>query len=166
MKSFGFIKLGTGLKSADDFKDAIVDKGFKIYLRRSDMDISVSDQEINLELFIVNIPELELKGEILTIENIYKKTKDKFNLDVCPLEVGLQLRIQYENQPLGEWLVIATELIRNSDGILKLFVVEYASCTISLGRNRFLPSIGIFEIPVESSFNPEAQFVFCKKVIK
>ena len=45
-------------------------------------------------------------------------------LELCPAEVGPGLRLAYENQPLGERLIIATKPFTNSGNDLDLFVME------------------------------------------
>ena len=44
---------------------------------------------------------------------------------LCPNEVGPQLRLQYADQPKGEWLRIAMEAITASDGYRRLFSVGH-----------------------------------------
>lgn len=57
-------------------------------------------------------------------KDIYEAAKNQ-GLDLCPAEVGPQLRLQYTDQPSGEWLVIAMEPIKDSGGVLDLFYVRH-----------------------------------------
>lgn len=45
-------------------------------------------------------------------------------IELCPPEVGPQLRLQYQDQPLGEVLWIAMERIAGSDGHSRVFNVK------------------------------------------
>ena len=45
----------------------------------------------------------------------------------CPAEVGLQLRLQYPNQPKGEWIMVAMDAVSDSLGALCVFRVEHDS---------------------------------------
>ena len=71
----------------------------------------------------------------------------------CPVEVGPQLRLQYLDQPYGEWLVIAMEPIADSGGDLELFNVYHGDGGRWLGS--FCGSPGFV-------WNGVYQFVFCK----
>ena len=130
-KVFKTIKLGTGLKTADDFHKSFKDNGFRI----GDWGVNdilgkpaftVATEETELDLVVVSVAELGFKNGA-TSEQIYARAKE-LGLDLCPAEVGPQLRLQYKDQPNGEWLIVAMEPITVSDGDLKLlFIVRRRS---------------------------------------
>ena len=125
-KTWRTLKLGTGLKIADDFRTA---------LKKADCNIgewgnnilgqpafTVADMETEVELVIASGTDLGFKGSA-TRADIYKRAQE-LGLDLCPNEVGPQLRLQYTDQPNGEWLLIAMEPITDSGGDLDVFRVE------------------------------------------
>lgn len=119
------LKLGTGLKTADDFRKAlkkigsIGDWADDILGKPAFM---ASDTESEVELVVRSVEELGFKDGA-TREQIYNRAKE-IGLDLCPAEVGPQLRLQYKDQPKGEWLLIAMEPITDSHGGLRVFRVE------------------------------------------
>lgn len=119
------IKLGTGLKSADDFRKAITASGMKIGDWANDIlgkpEFTAISQETELGLVVVSVAELGFKKGA-TREQIYNRAKER-GLELCPAEVGPQLRLQYVDQPLNDRLVIGMEPIRHSDGFLYVFNV-------------------------------------------
>ena len=66
-----------------------------------------------------------------TTEQIYKKARE-FGLELCPTEVGPLLRLNYPDQPNGEYLFVAMETIKTSDGSSRVFGV------IRVGGERWL----------------------------
>ena len=122
------IKLGSGLKTADDFRRSLKDNGFKLGDWANDIlgkpAFTVATEETEIDLVVVTVAELGFKNGA-TREQIYARAKER-GLDLCPAEVGPQLRLQYKDQPTGEWLVIGMEPITFSVGSLLLFHVERA----------------------------------------
>lgn len=57
-----------------------------------------------------------------TLAEIYHRA-DKNKLDLCPPEVGPQLRRQYTDQPSGDALLIGMEPIKSHDGSNRIFEV-------------------------------------------
>ena len=121
------IRLGTnGLKTADDFRKFLKDNGFSIGDYANDIlgkpTFTAAAEEIELDLVVASVAELGFKNGA-TREQIYARAKE-LGLDLCPAEVGPQLRLQYKDQPNGEWLIVAMEPIAGSVGGLELFGVE------------------------------------------
>ncbi len=126
-KTWKTIKLGTGLKSADDFRKEVVEAGMKIGDWANDIlgkpAFTATTSETEVELVVASVAELGFKDGA-TRKDIYVRAQE-LGLDLCPPEVGPQLRLQYTDQPKGEWLVIAMEPITDSDGDLNLFHVGH-----------------------------------------
>ncbi|MEI8339074.1 MAG: hypothetical protein WCF94_00210 [bacterium] len=122
------IKIGTGPKNAGDFRKVLKKAGSNIsdwandILGKSAFEASVSTTENEVDLVNLSVRELGFK-EGASIKEIYEQAI-KLGLDLCPAEVGPQLRLQYQDQPRGEWIIIAMEPITDSDGDLEVFHVE------------------------------------------
>lgn len=121
------IKLGTGPKNADDFRKAIKDCGMKIGDWANDIlgkpEFTVTTGETEVDLIKVTVAELGFK-EGARRDQIYDRAKE-LGLELCPPEVGPQLRLQYKDQPNGEWILIGMEPVRDSDGYLSVFGVGH-----------------------------------------
>ena len=126
-ETWKIIKLGTGLQSADDFRKEVVKAGMKIGDWANDIlgkpTFTAYESLTEVELVVCSVAELGFKDGA-TRKDIYIRAQE-LGLDLCPPEVGPQLRLQYTDQPKGEWLVIAMEPITDSDGHLNLFRVAH-----------------------------------------
>ena len=124
-KTWKTIQLGTGLQTADDFRKEVVKAVMKIGDWANDIlgkpAFTATTSETEVELVVASVAELGFKDGA-TRKDIYVRAQE-LGLDLCPPEVGPQLRLQYTDQPKGEWLVIAMEPITGSDGNLSLFYV-------------------------------------------
>jgi len=122
-KTLMTVKLGTGLKTADEFRSAFEKDGRRISDWASDIlsKITVATKETELELVIASVAELGFKKGA-KYSDICDRIKE-LGYDLCPAEVGPQFRLQYENQPNGEWLRVAMDPIKDSDGGLRVFHV-------------------------------------------
>ena len=121
------IKLGN-YKNADEFRKALKKNGFKIgdwandILSKPAFTVAGASEEI--QLVNVSVADLGFKNGA-TYKDICTKAKE-LGLELCPNEVGPQLRLQYKDQPKGEWLRIAMEPIIDSGGHLGIFnIVHY-----------------------------------------
>lgn len=122
-KVFKTIKLGTGLKTADGFRKSLEDNGIKVSSWTNDIlgksTFTVATKEVEIDLVVRSVAELGFKDGA-TRHQIYNRANE-FGLDLCPAEVGPQLRLQYKDQPNGEWLIVAMNPIAGSNGDLRLF---------------------------------------------
>lgn len=124
-KAWKTIKLGTGLKTAEDFRRALHDGGFGLTDWASDIlgkpAFVAATEETEIDLVRVMVAELGFK-EGARCDQIYERAKE-LGLELCPPEVGPQLRLQYQDQPNGEWVLVGMEPIRASDGRPDVFDV-------------------------------------------
>lgn len=132
------IKLGTGLKTADDFRRALKQAGCKLGDWGNDVlgqrAFTASETETDADLVVVSVAELGFKDGA-TRADIYTRAQE-LGLSLCPAEVGPQLRLQYTNQPKGEWLLVAMEPIAGSVGSLGVFLVGHDGYGLWLHGNR------------------------------
>jgi hypothetical protein len=118
------VKLGTH-KSVKDLSKALTDGGFRIgdYAAQIFKKTAIAEIETHIELVLVTVAELGFT-KATRRDAIYDRAKE-LGLDLVPAEVGPQLRLQYTDQPLNEWMVMAMEPIADSDGRLRVFFVEH-----------------------------------------
>lgn len=124
------IKLGTGLMTADDFCRAIKKMGYHISGSANNIldnrAFTVADKGTEVDLVVISVADLDLNntnGNGTMRKDIYRRAK-KLGMKICPPEVGPQLRLQYQDQPMSELLVIGMKPINVSDGHPRLFRVE------------------------------------------
>jgi len=134
-KTWRTVKLGTGLKIANDFRKAIKQSGMEISEWGNDLlgksAFTVSSEEVEVELINVSVAELGFKYKA-TYKDICVRARE-LGLDLCPNEVGPQLRLQYNDQPKDEWLLVAMEAITDSNGSLRVFHVKRDDGGLCLG---------------------------------
>ena len=69
----------------------------------------------NVELFTVSVAELGFKTDTASLADIFARAK-QLGFGLAAAEVGPQLRLQYFDQPIGEFLIIGMEPIRTWTG--------------------------------------------------
>ncbi len=77
---------------------------------------------------------------------------NQLGLDLCPPEIGPELRLQYDNQPAGERVYVAMKPIAAKDGEPRIFVVEHSPAGLSLDAARARP---------DDQWAAKDLFVFC-----
>lgn len=129
------ITVGSGTRTAHDFREAILRNGRTISddaneLLRS-IDFSKTGNETELKLVLVTVSELGFKvldeegvKACYKISEIYNRAQ-KLGLTLCPAEVGPQLCLQYADQPKGEHLTIGMHPVFCSDKLFRHFYVDH-----------------------------------------
>src|SRR3989338_9444069 len=135
LKTFKTINLGTGLKTADYFRKSLRDSGNKVSSEANGIlgnyAFTVAVKKIKIDLAIKSVGEIGFKDGA-TRQKIYGRANE-LGLDLCPAEVGPQLRLQYKDQPEEEQLIVAMNPIAVSGGALELFFVERDDSGLWLG---------------------------------
>lgn len=135
LKVWKTIKLGTGLKTADDFRKFLEENGFRLSDLANEIlgkaAFTVTTEETEVDLVKVTVAELGFKKGAGR-NQVYERAKE-FGLKLCPPEVGPQLRLQYQDQPNGEWVSIGMKPITDSVGDPFVFRVGYPSGGFWLG---------------------------------
>jgi hypothetical protein len=94
-----------------------------------------------IDLVIRSVAELGVEGEAASLADVYNRARI-LGLALCPAEVGLQLRLDYANQPLGEVLHIAMEPVATYAGDLTILALMNAGTGPLLigsdGRSEFM----------------------------
>ena len=102
------------------------DRGFNIGNWADDIlgkpAFTAATEATEIDLVKVTVAELGFKKGARR-DQIYERAKE-LGLELCPPEVGPQLRLQYHDQPNGEWLFIGMKPIADSVGNLLVFSVE------------------------------------------
>ena len=83
---------------------------------------TVSSQALQVELVTVSPAQLGLTSDTVTLANVYARAR-QLGFEIAAAEIGPQLRIQYLDQPMGEFLTIGMEPIRTWGGELVILNV-------------------------------------------
>jgi len=113
---------------------------------------TLSRSKAELNLVVVSVVELGLSEETSSLENIYSRAHE-LGLALAPADAGPQLRLQYFDQPVGEFLHVGTEPIKakRGDGDI-LIVANGGAGLLLLGE----------EVRANLQFYPSSQFVFVR----
>jgi hypothetical protein len=108
--------------------------------------ITLSSVEISLDLVFVTVGELGFTSRV-TIKDIYSAALTQ-ELELCPPEVGPQLRIKYNDRRADGWLWIGMKPVHGLSGDGEVFCVVFDRRLIAepISRDRY--------------FNINACFVF------
>jgi len=75
----------------------------------------VSSRETDMELVLVSPVQLGFTSDTVTLGNVYARAR-QLGFELAAAEVGPQLRMQYLDQPIGEFLIIGMEPIATWSG--------------------------------------------------
>ncbi|GLR88895.1 hypothetical protein GCM10007857_56080 [Bradyrhizobium iriomotense] len=76
---------------------------------------AVSSTKTDVELVAVSAVQLGFETDTVTLTAIYAQAR-QLGFELAPAEVGPQLRLQYFDQPMGEFLIIGMEPIKTWSG--------------------------------------------------
>jgi hypothetical protein len=111
------ITLGT-YKGVNAYRDALDAAGIKIGDSADEIlgrpAFRYAGVKTEVELTLLSAATLGVESEA-ALADVYKRARQA-GLELCPAEVGPQLRLDYRNQPLGEALNIAMEPIATYGG--------------------------------------------------
>lgn len=101
-----------------------------------------------VELLTVSAADLGFKGETVSLRQIYELAQ-QLGFGLAPPEIAPQLRLQYLDQPVGEFLIIGMKPIRTwTDEEVILTVANGGAGLILIGQDGRADA----EIPVASRF--------------
>src|SRR5262249_6185271 len=88
-----------------------------------------------IDLVVVSAAQLGITGESASLRDIYSRA-EKIGLSLAPAEVGPELRLQYLDQPIGEFLHVGMKPITTWEGDPVIFVVANGGAGLVLvGQN-------------------------------
>jgi hypothetical protein len=106
-------------KGVDAYRDALDSAGIKIGDSAGEIlgqpAFPYATMKIDVELVLFSTAELGVESDETSLSDVYKRARQA-GLELCPAEVGPQLRLHYRNQPLGETLDIAMEPVATYSG--------------------------------------------------
>src|SRR5262245_40350144 len=104
-----------------------------------------TQRELNLAFLPIGV-----ESDESSLSDVYERAR-RVGLELCPAEVGPQLRLEYRNQPLGEALDIAMEPVALYSGDPTILTLaNWGTGLILIGRNG----------RSESTVNRISRFVF------
>lgn len=105
-------------------------KGMQIGNNASDIinrpAFTISPSAVHISLTIRSVAELGFHGRA-NFEQICM-VAGAVGLSKCPAEVGPLFRLNYPEQPRGEWLVVAMDGIVDSQGEPRMFLIGHNDC--------------------------------------
>jgi hypothetical protein len=125
---FLMIRVGT-LKTEEDFRQALsqtdpicnISKWAGDIMSKPDFSAAIPQVEEDVEFVYASNEELGYPNGCTRLQTYEAGLKLGWKL--CLPSDGPEIRRHYLNQPLGEWLLVAMEPIKGSDGSLKVFRV-------------------------------------------
>lgn len=105
-------------KGVNGYRDALDAAGIKVGDSADEIlgrpAFRYAGMKTEVELTLLSAAKLGVESES-ALSDVYKRAR-QIGLELCPPEVGPQLRLDYRNQPLGEALNIAMEPVATYDG--------------------------------------------------
>jgi hypothetical protein len=145
------IRIGTfadsfALRNALDAAGCAVGDSAEEILARPDFTLSTTKTEV--ELVAVSAAELGFQTDTASLADIYARAR-QLGFGLAAAEVGPQLRLQYFDQPVGEFLIIGMEPIRTWNGEPGILTLANSGAELALIRQ---DGSADAQIPVTSRF--------------
>ena len=117
----------------------------------------------SLDLVLLSVTDLGLPTDSVSLAEVYRRAA-QLGLEPCPGEAALQLRLDYRDQPLGEFLNIAMDPVKTYDGVPTTLTLGNGGAGLVLigrdGRSDFLVPANwrfVFALPrLEQAARPAA----------
>jgi hypothetical protein len=107
-----------------------------------------------VELAVLSAVDLGVESDRASLAEVYQRARQA-GLELCPAEVGPQLRLDYRNQPLGEALDIAMEAVATYGGAPTILTLaNWGTGLLLIGRDGrldstvFRKSRFVFAVPI------------------
>jgi hypothetical protein len=111
-----------------------------------------SSSKTELDLVVLTAGDLGFAPGSITVAEIYRRAL-QLGLELCPAEIGPQLRLEYLNQPVGEFLHIAMHPVATYHGdLVDLTVANGGAGLLLLGG----------DASPEIKFHSSVKFVFVR----
>ncbi len=152
---FHHIELGTSIKDGPALEKALalqnMNLGYyaKHHFKNSDFTTLLDHRHITL----VEVTAASLSFLIRTEYDTICRLAQEVGLDLCPIEVGPQLRLQYKDQPQGGWLAVAMRPIEDESGDTGIF---------TLYSNDDGLSLGMITTDARTTWSPDTHFIFLR----
>src|SRR4029450_6201039 len=132
------ITLGT-YKGVDAYRDALDSARIKLGLSADEIlgrpAFPYAKMKTDVKLAVLSAAELGVQSDESSLSDVYERAR-RVGLELCPAEVGLQLRLEYRNQPLGEALDIAMEPVATYSGAPTILTLaNWGTGLILIGRD-------------------------------
>jgi hypothetical protein len=143
-------------KSTSALEKAILDSGFRIGSWANDVlkspHFTLAPQERKIDLVRITPKDLGFENGAYR-KDVYKRARE-VGLELCPLEIGPQLRLQYTDQPRLETLQIGMEPQVDSEGHESEFRIVH-------GGDGFIWLVGDHKHP-DDFWKADEYFIFVK----
>lgn len=151
IRKFG---LEIGGPTAKELEQQLGDNKIKLTDYSQDMlhskDFTTLKNREQIHLVRLKIRDLFSDENVHTTDEIYRKAEE-FGLELCPAEVGPNLRLKYMDQPMNEWLHIGMKQISGRSGSPSVFILARDAGGAWLSYDWANPDFG---------WDPDDEFVF------
>src|SRR5262245_22723843 len=131
------ITLGT-YKDVDAYRDALDSARIKIGLSADEIlgrpAFPYAKIKTDVELTVLSAAELGVESDESSLSDLYERARQA-GLELCPAEVGPQLRLDYRNQPLSQALDIAMEPVATYRGDSTILTLVNWGTVMLIGRD-------------------------------